>query len=340
MPTIEQMLSLIDRTDRAHVRAISSSGQDKRIWMLLAVPLSADGEEAPRLLANFVHEFESRTPAEAEKFLKELTDRKEVVCTRKPLDAVPEGDDWWLLQMQNIVYAAVAVPSEEEERQADEKMLEKLAESMQAEIDSRVPETADEYLKRVIDPIIPMGTRLIAGGVEVAPVQGAYYDGGIYMLWRVLEDYIKAKGLPGQVIREQLAVRLGPRDVALPAVCWTEEKVELSTHLGPSLARVVPPFVAECVTTTNAYLLYRPLFCAYERAGVKELWLLDARIDVEPERRTRHYFYQRKGDFLVSTHQDRERIESSVIPGFWMLRSWLSDAPSVHKPALQDILSS
>jgi Uma2 family endonuclease len=61
-----------------------------------------------------------------------------------------------------------------------------------------------------------------------------------------------------------------------------------------------------------------PKFRAYERAGVRELWLIDP---YGPEG-TR--FFQRQGDQLVEVQPDpRSILRSIAIPGFWIDVRWL-----------------
>jgi len=60
----------------------------------------------------------------------------------------------------------------------------------------------------------------------------------------------------------------------------------------------------------------------YRRAGVREYWVIDPR----PERR-RADFFRLVGDQyeLFATDED-ERVDSTVLPGFWLRPAWLWEA--------------
>lgn len=57
-------------------------------------------------------------------------------------------------------------------------------------------------------------------------------------------------------------------------------------------------------------------FAEYERAGVREYWVLDPAT-------LAHRFYRRQGEILVEFAAGETVIRSEIVPGFWMDRAWL-----------------
>ena len=135
--------------------------------------------------------------------------------------------------------------------------------------------------------------------------------------------YIEEYGL-GQLHRETIAVRLGPRDTFLPDLSYfTREQV---TRLGETFADFAPVFVVEVLSPATAARDRGIKFSAYETHGVMEYWLID------PDK-GEHHFYRRVGDILEEyAAEGGNRIEAMSMPGFWIKREWLASAerlPSV-----------
>ncbi len=118
----------------------------------------------------------------------------------------------------------------------------------------------------------------------------------------------------GRLYREVVAVRLSGRNVFLPDLSfYRSSRIEAvkSTHLEGA-----PDLVVEALSPRTAERDVGPKFAEYEQHGVEEYWVLD------PETLA-HRFYRRDGEELVEYASGEARIASEVVPGFFVLRSWL-----------------
>lgn len=148
----------------------------------------------------------------------------------------------------------------------------------------------------------------------------------------LLRLYIEEKKL-GELFREVVAVKLGPRHTFLPDLCFFDN--DQVKQMLPNHAPVAPKLVMEALSPTSESRDRRQKFSAYELFGVQEYWILD------PERGL-HQAYRRNGDFFVpygSTTEDI--IESEVVSGFYLRRSWLNAPESQNVMAcLREILGA
>ena len=141
----------------------------------------------------------------------------------------------------------------------------------------------------------------------------------------ILALYVERRQL-GQIDRENIAVELGPRDVFMPDLCYfTKEQV---TRLLPSHAQFAPTLVVEALSPRTARRDLGPKFAAYERYGVQEYWILDP-VNLD------HRFFAREGELLIEFDIDEDRVNSRVIPGFFLRRTWLNPAAL---PRVEDCL--
>jgi Uma2 family endonuclease len=149
---------------------------------------------------------------------------------------------------------------------------------------------------------------------------------------RLLAGYIEVKGL-GTLFRENVAVRLGERNVFMPDLCFfTNEQIE---RLAPNFAPVAPTLAVEVLSPSSIDRDERTKFIAYEAHGVMEYWILD------PERQM-HQFYRRVGKvFKLFSDAKTDVVESEAVPGFFLKRFWLNSWPQPPvKDCLADILSA
>ncbi|MFP4301239.1 MAG: Uma2 family endonuclease [Spirochaetaceae bacterium] len=167
-------------------------------------------------------------------------------------------------------------------------------------------------------------------------------DGEIYMhspvstrhadllnfLDRLLGSYVDRHEL-GVLYREVVAVRLGGRNVFLPDLAYYTR--DRTTLIRPTHIEGAPDLVVEVLSPRTAEHDTGPKFAEYEQQGVREYWILD------PETLA-HRFYRRKEEELVEYADGARRIESDVIPGFFVKRAWLdpTDLPQIHV-ALEEI---
>jgi Uma2 family endonuclease len=67
-------------------------------------------------------------------------------------------------------------------------------------------------------------------------------------------------------------------------------------------------------------------FKEYRAAGVREYWLIDPRRRKE---RADFYWLNESGEYQLLGTEDDERVESRVLPGFWLKPAWLWQAQSL-----------
>lgn len=130
----------------------------------------------------------------------------------------------------------------------------------------------------------------------------------------LLRTYVRRKKL-GELHRETMAMRLSSRNVFLPDLSFFTN--EQATRLKETHAPFAPAFVLEVLSARTADRDLGPKFAAYEEHGVEEYWVLD------PDK-LEHKFFRREGEFLAEVAAAAARIESVVIPRFWVKREWLN----------------
>lgn len=107
-----------------------------------------------------------------------------------------------------------------------------------------------------------------------------------------------------------------------------------------ALAPAAPPrprknhrLLAEVLSARTARRDLGLKLAAYERYGVEEYWILDP-LDLV------HRFYAREGNAFVEFGAGEKRIDSRIIPGFYLRRAWLDPAaPPNVEDCLREILS-
>ncbi len=61
-------------------------------------------------------------------------------------------------------------------------------------------------------------------------------------------------------------------------------------------------------------------FKEYRQAGIREYWIIDPRPD---HQRADFYRLDAQGDYQLFATEEDERVESMVVPGFWLSPTWL-----------------
>ena len=130
---------------------------------------------------------------------------------------------------------------------------------------------------------------------------------------RLLGTYVDRHRL-GELFREEVAVRLSPRNVFQPDLAFY--RAVRRGLIRDSHVEGAPDLVVEVLSPRTADRDVGPKFAEYEQHGVSEYWILD------PETLA-HRFYRRAGELLVEYAQQGSSIESQVVTGFFVLREWL-----------------
>ncbi len=121
----------------------------------------------------------------------------------------------------------------------------------------------------------------------------------------------------GVLYREVVAVRLSGRNAFLPDLAFYRTGRE--GEIRPTHIAGAPDLVVEVLSPRTADRDIGPKFAEYEQHGVREYWILD------PETLA-HRFYRLDNEELVEYADGAETIDSTVIQGFFLKRSWLDPA--------------
>lgn len=133
---------------------------------------------------------------------------------------------------------------------------------------------------------------------------------------RLLGLYVDRRRL-GELFREEVAVRLSSRNVFQPDLAFY--RTERRGQIRDNHVEGAPDLVVEVLSPGTADRGIGPKFAEYEQHGVTEYWVLDPAT-------LAHRFYRRDGELLVEYAEQGARIESRVVPGFFVLREWLDPA--------------
>lgn len=95
----------------------------------------------------------------------------------------------------------------------------------------------------------------------------------------------------------------------------TEDRLEGSADL-----------VIEIVSDDSIHRDRNEKFREYSKAGVREYWIIDPR----PKKQWIDCFQRNEqGEYELFATEDSERVESRVVPGFWLRPEWLWQADSL-----------
>ena len=129
----------------------------------------------------------------------------------------------------------------------------------------------------------------------------------------ILRPYIDRRQI-GFLYREVVAVRLSVRNVLQPDLAFYRAKRH--GQIRDNHVEGAPDLVVEVLSPSTADRDIRSKFAKYEQHGVIEYWVLD------PETLA-HRFCRRDGELLVEYAEGATKIESRVVPGFFVMREWL-----------------
>jgi Uma2 family endonuclease len=134
-------------------------------------------------------------------------------------------------------------------------------------------------------------------------------------LFRLLGDFVEEHDL-GEVRGSRTPVELDVDQAPEPDILFVaRERLDI---LQPKGVFGAPDLVVEILSAGTARTDRGPKFRAYQRAGVRELWLLDPCGPAGTE------FFQRQGRRFVPVQPDANGLmRSSAVPGFWIDVNWL-----------------
>jgi len=185
--------------------------------------------------------------------------------------------------------------------------------------------TSKEFFRRAPDD---RKVELIDGVMIVTPPPLDIHEQLVGFLYTLIRMYVEAFNL-GEVRGSRTAVELEDDQTYEPDILFiARERVEIIKNEGIFGA---PDLVIEILSASTAAYDRGTKFRAYERAGVRELWLIDPYGPAGTE------FYQRVGHDLKPIMSDMDGIVHSIaLPGFKLRTAWLW--PAEKFVAIRDAL--
>jgi Uma2 family endonuclease len=134
-------------------------------------------------------------------------------------------------------------------------------------------------------------------------------------LYTLLRTYVEESDL-GEVLGSRTPVELEAEQTYEPDILFVaRERADIVETKGVFGA---PDLVIEILSAGTVHHDRGSKFRAYERAGVRELWLIDPYGPAGTE------FYQLQGKRFVPVMPDSDGIlRSAAVPGFWIDVAWL-----------------
>ncbi len=85
-----------------------------------------------------------------------------------------------------------------------------------------------------------------------------------------------------------------------------------------------PDLVVEVISPSSVTRDRDEKFREYEAAGVPEYWIIDSRPGYH---RTDFYRLNESGRYMLFATEDEDRVESHILPNFWIRPAWLAQDP-------------
>ena len=172
--------------------------------------------------------------------------------------------------------------------------------------------TEEQYLKEA-----PRNQKceFVQGEIILMGPIGKEHSDVLTFLGFLLRGFCKAKKL-GVIFSGGFTIRLFPEVHREPDICfYPQEMLPLSSEIPCSQ---IPPFVAEVSWTTRNIDLFEKAE-EYAQAGVQEYWV----VDLDEKELVVHL-----GQGKYQKRNFRQgKVESQVIPGFWVQAEWLLSDP-------------
>ena len=97
-----------------------------------------------------------------------------------------------------------------------------------------------------------------------------------------------------------------------------------------------PDLAVEIISPGSLYIDRNDKFREYERAGVREYWIVDSR----PEKNRADFYRLDEGRYALFATEGDDKVASEVLEAFWLRPSWLWQEPLPNPlAALAEIVS-
>lgn len=128
-----------------------------------------------------------------------------------------------------------------------------------------------------------------------------------------------AKGRVGQVFGENFQVQLRPGLRRVPDLIFVSK--DNNVTITNTEIQGAPDLVLEIVSPDSVDRDWRDKFHEYERAGVKEYWIIDPN-----NQRFEIYCLSDQGKYQAQ-RPEKGLLKSQILPGFWLKKDWLWQEP-------------
>ena len=138
--------------------------------------------------------------------------------------------------------------------------------------------------------LLPEGApyQLIGGSLVMTPAPEVYHQKVVGNLLFKLKAFTQKKGM-GDVYHAPINVKLGKTEIYQPDIVFVSTK---QAHIiGKKMIEGAPDVVMEVLSPSTAYYDLRVKYEVYERAGVKEYWIVD------PNRKELEIYYNENNRF-------------------------------------------
>ena len=182
---------------------------------------------------------------------------------------------------------------------------------------------------------IPEGLKadLIEGVIYVASPDNIKHHNIAMFLNLLIRGYLRRRKIKGHTFGFRIAFRLGDTEGPEPDLAYLAP--EHSDRICETYIDGPPDLAVEIISPDSIERDYRKKRKQYERAGVREYWIIDPL-----EERTTCYRLGSTGKYKEARAQ-AGKMQSHVIPGFWVKPAWFWQSPLPDEDdALKEILSA
>ena len=169
--------------------------------------------------------------------------------------------------------------------------------------------------------LVPDGQKadLIDGIIYMASPDSRRANKLTGFVYRLLQDYVDARGIGGDVFFSRYACRLGKFHAPEPDVGYVRpERVGLAEEGG---LRGAPDIAVEIVSRESRDRDYGDKRQLYEEAGVAEYWIIDS-IQKRAE-----FLVLNEGRYQLAALEQNRLFRSRALSGFWIDVDWLPANP-------------